>query len=152
MFLITWSTQLGTGLVTRDNLAWLPTLPHLIYIVFVHLFYEIYYLVWDSNNFQFHPDVITFYRVKGVHIKYIKTKIIPTLYIIFCSIIIILLLLISSTARSVCSSEASLFFFIFYAHKVFDYIFRTILENILLGIVIRRCYISSSHDWWGLLS
>lgn len=34
MFLITWSTQLGIGLVTRDNPAWLPTLPQPVQLDF----------------------------------------------------------------------------------------------------------------------
>lgn len=34
MFLITWSTQLGTRLVTRDNPACLPTLPQPVHLDF----------------------------------------------------------------------------------------------------------------------
>lgn len=47
-------------------------------------------------------------------------------------------------ARSVCS-EASLLFFQFYAHKVFDYIFRTTLENILLEIVKKVIHLQFSR-------
>lgn len=107
------------------------------------MFYENYYLVWDSKYFKCHSGAITFYRVKGVHIKYIKTTKIPTLHIIFCSIIILLVLISSTHDRFALKPACS--FFQFYAHKVFDYIFRTTLENILLEIVKKVIHLQFSR-------
>lgn len=84
-----------------------------------------------------------FYRVKGVHIKFLKSKNIPTLYIIFCLIIILLVLISSTHDRFALKPACS--FFNFMPTKSLIIIFMTTLENILLGIFKKVIHLQFSR-------